>query len=351
MTIGFGAYAEQIPDLFRYTALVTSQNSRDAQRAASDGLAEVIVRASGDNRVLQEGEIIRALGSANNYIVSQTYEATTETIEVDNRQVPAQKLVIEFSGELIQSLLRRLQLPLWPNNRRSLLVWMVVDDAQGRRVVSDITFPEAQLAMRNSTKQRGLPLIPKLMDLEDQTALSANQLWTFSIDAIRRASERYYPDTILVVRLSQSSRGDWRSDWQLLTDEGAQIFDIQQPTVDDVIANGINQVVNYFCTRECIQTTGDADPTIILLELGKVGSFRQYSQALEYLQGLTLVRQVDVGVVLNDNILLYLRIDGDVRLLRDTLSRGGRMISQNNDPNNFAVLGSAENPLLYAWRN
>lgn len=343
-------WAERIEDLYRYSVLMPSQNNSEARQATVDGLAEVILRTAGDAAVLQDPAVIRALGSANNFVVSQGYQASDETLVIEDQEVPALKLVIEFSGERVQSLLRESQLSLWPDNRRNVLTWIVVDDTEGRRVISDLNFPEAQKVLTDTAKRRGLPLVPKLMDLEDQIALSANQLWSMSVDAIRSASERYDPDTILAGRLSQTSRGDWRSVWQLMNREGEQIFDGQGASIEDVIAGGINAVVDYFCERECIRPNQSGMPSVLIFQLGGINNFSQYSQALNYIEELALVRRVDIGAVQDNNLLLYLYSDGDVRQLQDTLSRDGRMNAQTN-LNNPSPLGTAENPLLYIWRS
>jgi hypothetical protein len=351
MVLTVPVYAERVQDLYQYTTLVSSasKNSQEYRQALSDGLAEVIVRASGDVRSLQNPGILDALGRPARLLSQEYFENSKQTIEIDGRQVAARCLVLEYSGERIQNLLRDLQLPIWPDNRRNILVWMVVDDAQGQRVVSESNLVDAITAVKENGKRRGLPVLVPLMDIDDKIALSANQLWAMAQDDIRKASERYSPDTILVGRLSQTSRGDWRSDWQLFAGDDIEIFDSQGLAITDAIAGGIDQVANYFFQRYAINPQLSAAQDVLLFQVADIQDFSQYTKVLNYLDQLTVVRKVDLVAVRDDNLLLYLRTDGDVKLLQDTLSLDGKLLPRNQS-NGVSPLGSVDNPLLYAWR-
>lgn len=343
--------AERLPDLYRYSTLVasSSKNSQEYRQALGDGFAEVILRSSGDPATLQNDSIVEALGRPTRYLLTDYFENSNEVIEIDGREVPARRLVLEFSGEGIERLLRELGLPIWPNNRRSVLLWLVVDDAQGQRVVSEVNFPEALAAAKSSTKRRGLPVILPLMDLEDQVALSPNQLWTVAQDPIQQASQRYNPDTILVGRLRQTSRGEWLADWQLLTDNGFEVFDGQNATIEGAVANGVDQVANYFFQRYGINPQLSSGGGVLLFQVGNIRDFADYKKVLDYLQGLTAIRRVDLVAVRDDSLLLYLTADGGVQLLQDTFALDKKLVARNGF-NNSAPLGSVENPLLYAWQ-
>lgn len=351
LIVAADACAERVKDLYEYTTLVSSSNTntQEYRQALVDGLAEVIVRSSGDVGVLQNRGIMEALSRPNRLLSQEHVENTDQFIEVKGRQVPARRLVLEFSGEGIEKLLRGLGLPLWPSNRRNVLVWMIVNDTQGQRVVSELNFPDAYVAVKDNAKRRGVPLSVPLMDLEDQIALSANQLWSVDRQAIRKASERYSPDTILVGRLNQTSRGDWRSDWQLFAGETVEIFDSQGPAITDAVAGGVDHVANYFFQRYAINPQQSSAQDVLLFQIGGIEDFSQYMRALNYIQQLTVVRQVDLVAARDDNLLLYLRTDGDVKLLQDTLALDGNLLPRNGT-DNFAQLGSVENPLLYVWR-
>ena len=349
--VAMNVWSERLPDLYQYKTLVasSSKNSQEYRQAMVDGLAEVILRASGDIATLQNPGIIDALSRPTRYLLQDYFENANETIEIDGKQVPARRLVLEFSSEAILKLLREFQLPIWPNNRRSVLVWMVVDNAQGQQIVTELSFADVLTATRANAKRRGLPLLLPLMDLEDQIALTPKQLWSIDRDAIHTASERYNPDTILVGRLSQTSRGDWRSDWQLFVNDQVEIFDTQGEKIEDIVAAGLDAVANYFFQRYAINPQLSSSQGQLLFQVGNIRNFSDYMKVLSYLEQLTLIRHVDLAAVRGDELLLYLTADGNVKLLQDTLALDGKL-SPREPISNAAPLGSTENPLLYAWR-
>lgn len=343
------ALAQQRVDLYRADSLVPDQSQRERNQATVDALAEVIVRASGQPRVLQNPQVVDALGEASDYLVEWRYENSTEMLEVDGNERPAWRLVMRFSGGAIEKLLRDSRLPIWPANRPSMLVWLVVDSPQGRSRVSAGSFPEALKQVRDSAQRRGIPLVKSLMDLEDQVALPVDSLWSLDQEAIRDASERYNPDSILVGRLTETSGGQWRAGWLLLHRGTTASFDTSGADLDTLVAAGVDEVANHFFELYGIMPS-EGSGAALVFQVDGVEDFASYSALRNYLDNLAVVRRYDLAAVRGGSMLLYLYLEGDTNLLRDALALDDRLVPQADLSLNSVPPGEAGNPLRYRWR-
>ncbi|MEX1032370.1 MAG: DUF2066 domain-containing protein [Cellvibrionaceae bacterium] len=348
------AYAQERVDLYQAELLVVDQSQRERNQAMVDGLAESIVRASGQPRVLENPQVIEAVNRAANYLTEWRYESTEETITIDGREVPAQRLVLRYSGNAIERLLRDLRLPIWPANRPTMLVWTVVDSGNGRSRVSSSSAPEILDLIKAAAKRRGVPLITPLMDLEDQVAVPTEQLWSLRQEIIGQASERYDADSILVGRLTETSRGDWRGGWLLMHRGQSVSFDVSGADAVDVVAGGIGQVADYFLQLYGI-VPNEGPSEALAFQVDGVEGFADYTRVMNYLQGLAVVGRTDLVAVQGGSLLLYLYLEGNTASLRDALSLD-RRLTPHSSLSDIVVSdtvvppGSPGNPLRYRWR-
>lgn len=343
------AFGQQRVDLYQADMLVVDQSQRERNQATVDGLAEVVVRASGQPLVLQNPELIKAFDRASDFLVEWRYESTEETLTIDGREQPARRLVLRYSGSAIEKLLRDLRLPIWPANRPSMLVWLIVDRGGERSRVSASSAAEVLKHTETSAKRRGIPLVKPLMDLEDQVALSSDALWSMDQEAIRQASERYNTDSILVGRLTETSLGQWRAGWLLLHGERSEVFDGRGMALTDVVAEGIDEVATYFFQLYGI-TPSDGSSEAMAFQVDGVDDFASYMQLMDYLQGLAVVRRHDLVAVRGDSMLLYIYLEGDIGLLRGALALDDRLIPQGDSSLASTPLGDPGNPIRYRWR-
>lgn len=347
-----GACAEQVVDIYRAEQLVASQSGAEREAAARRALGGIVVRVSGDRAAREHEQIAAALGRAQDFVYEFNYASTSETIERDGQEQPATKLVLKFSPSAIESLLRTAGLPLWPANRPTLLVWLVKDDTQGLQQVSD---DAARQASRELAEQRGLPLILPLHDLEDRLALSARQLWNMDEAAIRKASERYDADAVLVGRYSPTSTGVWRSNWQLYHAQGNPSFDIEGMSALELIDSALNRTADHFAELYAI-TPREEGPDAAVIQLANIDSFGAYKQAQRYLDDLAMIRRTELVSIELGALTFRLQVEGDLNRLLSTLALDKRMlpsvqsahVSIPESP--FLPRATLVNPLRYTWQ-
>lgn len=366
--------AEQVVQVYRAEALVASQSQAERNSATQVALGEVIWRVTGDSAALDHPNVREALNQAQRYLYEYSYASTDEQLEVDGKSVRATKVILKFSSQAIEKLLRESGLPLWPANRPKLLVWQIMTDESGttHRVLED----EARKALYDQAALRGLPLLLPMHDFEDSIALGSDSLWNMDESAIRSASERYKPDAILVGRYRQQS-GVWHAEWLLLHGSASQQFKVQSAGSPDLFIQAVNTVADYFARLYAI-TPSEGGSDAIVIRVGEVRDFATYKKVQRYLEGLAMINRVEVVTAHQDQLLIRLYTEGDLPLLLSTLELGkklfpvvsesipvqpveayrpsvqsaeaddGSAVSQSG----FAqARGSLANPLVYRWQD
>lgn len=368
--------AGQKVDIYRADTLVKSQSVGERNAAARTTFGEVIVRVSGQRSALDHPAIKSALPKAQNYLFGFSYKSSTEKIAVDGKTFPAVGLQLNYEPQAIEQLLRDSQLPLWPATRPKVLVWLVVKDPTGLRLVPEVTDLQA---MQLQAQYRGLPLSFPKMDLEDSLSLTAADLWALDIEKIKTASLRYRVDAILIGRYTPYSlgpippavvadplvaeipneevevsnlassaassvatdgltdaapapviQGPWLGDWQLLHASSDQSFADETPEVKGLFVSAIDRAADYFANQYAIMPTNQG-PQTIMLRIGNIISFGEFKQAQAYLDELAMVQRMEVVKVNAEGVLVRLTTEGDVKLLMSTLALGRRLAPLQSD--------------------
>jgi len=358
LCLPLGAQAEQPVDLYRVEVLVASQSSGERERAAREALRVLVVRVSGDRSAPEQPSIEEAASRAQDFVYEFNYASSPETLMRDGQELPASRLVLKFSPVEIERLLRRAELAFWPAARPSVLVWLVArDQEQGLHRVTD---SELRAQLRRRAEARGLPLILPLDDLEDRLALSPRQVWAWDEESVRKASERYAPDAILLGRYSPTSGGGLRSDWQLYHNLGNPSFDLRAQDSEQLMAAAVDRVADHFAERYAI-VPREEGPGEVVMQVNQVRSFGDYKSVERYLEDLAMVRRLEFVSLARERLVLRLVTEGDLASLVSTLERNARLVpSASSDGFAFggqgfggrAALprGSQANPLRYEWQ-
>lgn len=364
------AAADQIVDVYRAEVLVASQTVAERNTAARTALHEVMVRVSGDMSVAEQPDIRAAINRAQNYLHEFSYASTEARLEREGQSLPASLLILKFSPQAVERLLREARLPIWPTSRPTLLVWSIFQDPAGalHRVPDQLIVD----ALNEQARLRGLPLVLPLQDFEDNIALPSDSLWNLDETAIKQASERYQPDAILIGRYSQSGDERWQASWQLLHSSGNVLFEDQAADAPSLFTRALNAVTDNFAGLYSI-VPRESGPDVIVLRIEELSDFGAYKNVQRYLEGLAMVKRMELLEADGSRQLVRLYIDGDKAQLLSTLELGKKLfplemqsvpvipvapavdqldVLSSGLPPPLPVLnpGSFGNPLVYRWQ-
>jgi hypothetical protein len=318
MIVGAGtANAEKKLDLYKDTQLVLDQSDKLRQQAMRASLATVLIRVTGDPLIVKQAAIVQALSNPGAYVSQYRYNSTDEVITIAGATRPAQALWLKFSESSILRVLQAAQLPVWPNFRPEILLWVAVDKPRKRILNSDSTSINT---FKRIAKTRGLPLAMPLLDLADRKALTAARLWVRDEQAITRASLRYGADGVLAGRIVFSSANRLRGNFVLMYGGRSYYFTAEGGNATEIVQKIMGQSISALANANAVVAVGDSAAPHLLMAVENMADFSSYAELLERLRNISSVRHVMLQEVSSNYLMIDLRYQGSEEKLLGQLS-------------------------------
>lgn len=298
------ANAVEVEGLYRVEIPVSSQQLSERKRASSLALDRVIRRITGNVAALNEPVVQVALQSPERYLQQFSYYfSQNETSKGE------QRLRLLFDETLVNRLLRQAKQPIWGNNRPSLMMWVAVEGRSRRHVISAAEKTIWQRAVRQAGQDAGVPILLPLMDLQDETSISLEDVWGLFRGKLETASQRYRSEVVLGGRIYQTSSGLWAGRWLLIFEGETISFATEAEVVENLAADALAQVASILVKRYAIDTAVQDDKQIKLAVQG-IQTLQDYARVTAYLKGFAMVRNVAVSSVEDERLTLVLTTEG-----------------------------------------
>jgi len=310
-------------DIYQTQRMVDSQSEAERAREARDGLADVLVRVSGNDQVLANPAVASSLSKPDQYLRQYSYQTITSP-----DGLLQSRLQLDFDAQSIDRLLRQAELPIWGSLRPELLVWLVIEDEQGRRFINDPEDPLLQ-ALQQQAGLRGVPLVLPLYDLEDELSLSLTEAWGLFAEPLQQAGERYMADGMLAGRLYRDAAGEWQSRWRLFFADQHQAFNLVETELDQ-LGNTVMQYLGTTLASYYAVDTSTASRSVTELEVSGVNNFASYVQLTELLGRVIAIRKYELIGIEDDRLRFALDVDGSLDKLLLRLSEESSLISETS---------------------
>ncbi|UPH44529.1 DUF2066 domain-containing protein [Methylophaga pinxianii] len=321
------ASAAEVTDLYQAQAPVESQSEQERHRLAPKLLQQVVIKVVGDRRAVEQADISALITDAERYIDKFYYQQVPygDDKTMGNQLV----LTLDFNANGVNTALQRIGLPVWDKVRPESLIWMAVEYAGKQQLIGEGDEDSLLLQVEQAAKQRGIPLLLPLMDLEDQTQLTFNDVSTGNNAAVQQASARYGASVIVTARLSGTEESAEIS-WQAMMGDHLERWS-SQGTVQTAIENGISELADRLGRRlnMALSETGES---ALVIQVSDVHDYAGYSRLMDYLGSLQAVSDIKVGSLGSEKLDLVLRIQAEPEKFRQLLSMG-RVIQPNNADN------------------
>ncbi|MCD9546583.1 DUF2066 domain-containing protein [Photobacterium carnosum] len=309
--------AATVNDLYRTQVTLIGSDQQADQAAREQGLANVLVKISGNTDILNNATIKTAITNSGRYVSQLGYS-----------QVDGQRAInLSFDKNQIKQLLIKSKASIWKEQRPNILVWMVDNDGQQRNILWD----QSTNALVNDTKQaadsRGLPLTFPVGDITDETAVNASDLWGGFIDPIAVASTRYHADGLLLVKAQQQPDGNVSLNWQFYPQQPSKIATAEvQPitgTTSGTLAQSsnkmINQVTDYLANKYAVVLGGVAGGKVNI-EVDNIQSTENFFALEKMLNGLTTVNSANAMRIKGDSVIFQLNLQGSEQAFHQEIS-------------------------------
>ncbi len=286
--------AAEVPWLYEVEVPVADQSAEARLDAASRALAELLIRLTGLASVPRNDQVSRALEAPDLYYNQFRFEhqPANEGGETGDGQLMVR---LQFMAEPVLDLIRDAGLPIWRSNRPTVLVWIVVDDGNERRILAADSENPVVKGITERARERGVPLQLPLMDLTDQLAVEPAAVWGRLGQILEPASRRYGADVLLVGRLQSAGDEHWSASWELWVD--GDVRDLDQEARDPAALGRAagDLVADELAGRYAVLDRGVRR---IDLVVEGVSNAADYAGLLRYLGGLEFIQSVSVSGVI-----------------------------------------------------
>ena len=150
--------------------------------------------------------------------------------------------------------------------------------------------------------------------------MPVSTIWGGFPEAIRRASDRYAPDAILVGRAYRGDTGLWQARWTLFTEVDEE-FRTDGETPEAMAAEGLHQVGDRLAARFARRGAAGASVRVPIAVSG-VEELEDYGRVLRYLAAIDIVEEVQVTRMEPSRAQFVLRVRGGRPALAELIAFG-----------------------------
>lgn len=331
-------FALPVQGLYQEEIAVANQGDQERRRAYSEAFSRVITKVTGERRWLQHAEIAAAMSGADRYVAEVSYRSSGVAGQQNGM------LDVRFDQSLIDNLLNQANIPVWDNNRATVLLWLTVQDTDGRRVMLGSSAEHALLdQVRQFADERAVPVLIPLLDLEDRRLVPPTQAWSLDAAALAQAAERYAADSVLAGRVLVTPAGELVGFWQLMFRGDVQVFDHIGPA-DTYMDLPLDRASARLASHFGLVLSEFEREDSVSIRVDGISDLQSHTQLIRYLESLSVVQQVQVSALRPEGLDLNLRLLGTRQILTEFISLG-----RDLQPVDFQPGQPVGDQLHYRW--
>jgi hypothetical protein len=309
--VGLSADVRSQSDVLITRIDVEDRSEATIDRAATEALKQVVLQQSGDPALLSDVAIQKALASARSQLALYQFERVEGRI----------RFVAHIDRVLLEGLIREANGTVWAGERPPVLLWLVIDEATGRRFGNTETEQPLWVDFEAAFSALGLNLRRPLYDLTDATLLAPDTLWR---------------------RLISLSGDRTIAEWTYLHESAEQSVSIQADTRAALIEPGLAMTMaemrRLFAVK--LKTQAASQPLVISIE--NVVNLSDYQAVMQLVAGIQTLEQVRPIAVQGDTVRLSLFGVDDADSLIRLMASQTDLQWVNTDPD-------ADGGLLLSW--
>lgn len=344
------AAAVEVNDLYQASVPVDSQSSKLRRQATKKALQAVMLKVGGEQSVLENEVLKKAVANYNSYITQYRYHKKQQQLY----------LLASFNEDKVNALFQQAQLPLWGRLRPQVLLWLIDEQGLSREIMSNSSSSSLPEVVNDFSSLRGLPVVMPLMDLTDATQVSLSDVWGRFEQPIRTASTRYSAEAIVVMRLSNSSllaqdesleetiqdstqddssncgllcveqqqEQSYHLDWTLFGQSQRFTSQYQSSNRDELVNQGLADITELIYKHYALSATSSNE---FVMEVANVDSLKSYKEIFTFLNELSAVNSVTLTSVQGTSMQFRLQLLGSQAAFMASLQLN-KQLKQYLDP-------------------
>ena len=272
----------------------------------------MFVKISGQDSVLENSEVKKAIRGASQYV---------RKFEFNRNEDGNLMLQTDFDEAKLNKLLRQEALPIWGKRRPAILLWMAGEDAQTmvRHVISRESYNHLRNQVLAISKERGLPIIFPLYDLQDNQSVSVSDVWGYFYHHIAQFSNRYDADAIVIARFRHAPKErldsagtesaedvvnsedklhaneqdtNWNLQWRLYENDSLVKVNSIDGHLTDVLEQLVHTMADDYASQYAVDSANLANASSITLTVHGVGDIKHLMAAEQLLTSFSAVADV-----------------------------------------------------------
>lgn len=296
--LSFMVSAAQVTDLYQGKA----PTSGDMVAAQSQALGEVLVKVTGKRDILTQPAVVKALAAPGDYVQHYGYQDVG----------PVKFLKADFDVAKVNALISQSKFALLGPARPQVAIWLVINEGE-RRLLPDQSSDGWAAALRAQSQAMGLPVSIPLMDLDDNMAVNATDVWGRFADPILKASQRYGAEMVVLGKLTPEGE-TWNIDWGLYGPkaggEQAELTRGSGSGTQVEVAQGFaDGLAAWLVQNYGARISGVASSQTLVVE--GLSGIDGMITVQKMLQGMASVTKVEIGQLEGDKVTFNLALQGD----------------------------------------
>jgi hypothetical protein len=328
-------FAKDVLALYQAEISVSDTSKKSRNQAIQQALQQVLIKVSGDSMITTHDAISKAMSNADNYVERFRYKRTNADVV----------LQVSFLSASIDQLLSKENLTSWGTHRPLTIVWLVMQTASGKELVGTATHDNLAEVIQQRSKQRGLPTIIPMLDLQDIANITAADVWYQDEAKLILASNRYDAQAIIIGRIGLSAEGSWQVTWSGMFDGEQYEWKASGKDIPQLLTAGVDYVVDSIASEFKATTTDEKNE--VLLTVLNVNDYQIFSKVQDYLQNLTVVESVTTENLADNQVTFSITLRAGESALQRALRLGNVLIPATF----YNGIDHDNNALLYRWIN
>ena len=311
-----------VADINLYTgeAVVASQSEADRSGAVTEALVQVLQKLSGQREIPSSPVLEDVLNNAARLLRSYRY-ARVDRTAADGAQTQELRLVAQFMQPEVDRIVQQIGLPRWQQERPEVQLWVVIDDGRNRQL-KPLEFDYAWDSMEEIATMRGLPVGWPELDEEEVQLIDMRLVWGGFTDYL---VERGAPEDGVAIISVRRLGPQWIVRWNLVSGDDHWSWQNSNLELIYALAEGTHQMADQIAASNTIAVS-EQGSAILDVRIGGLNSAEAYVSCLEYLQGLSLVSEVEILGAETGLVHFRLLLNASKEHLSATFERGSVLL-------------------------
>ncbi len=321
---GLPSQASQPMGLYEAEVEVADQGRQARADAMTEAMAAVLIKVNGSSTIVQEDVIDSAMKQASRYVRQYRYRSESDKSGKQNRLL----LWVAFDNSSIDKLLARYGFTAWGAVRPATLVWLGVQQGKRRVLVGANDHGLVREVLDDAAQRRAIPVRLPLLDLTDQSQMSAADIWGGFFENIVEASRRYETQAVLIGKLYPLGR-EWEARWTLKYKGESYEWRHRAADVSAVVASGVEGTGERLSRQLLKIGSGDGESGPFLLRVEGLDGLNDFRRVSDYLVSLRGVRSVSLHSTKATSSRFLVEVEGRRAALLQSIELGDVLVKVN----------------------